>query len=70
MRVTNYPTTAHQLAEYRAQRREAFRSQSIPLTAHLPMHLGGESLVALTVDGAPLETEANLVDMDHLPPST
>ena len=41
MRVPNDPSSAHQLAEYRAQRREAYRSQPTPLTAHPPMHLGG-----------------------------
>ena len=70
MRMPNDLNSAHQLVEYRAQRREASRRQLIPLRAHLPMHLGKKPPVALPVSGAPLETEANLVDMDHLALST
>ena len=68
MRVPNDPSSAHQLAEYRAQRREATRSQLTPLTSHLPLHLREQPPLPRTASGVPQEMEGHLVDMDHLAP--
>ena len=69
MRVPNDLTSAHQLAEYRAQHREATRSQLTPLTSHLLMHLREQAPLPRTASGVSQETEGHLVDMDHLAPS-